>query len=63
ILWLPMSFIERSRCLLWRLGWLPNDYSAHCLFHPPYALSLKPTPLDDYKCTAACNFRQLSVTF
>ncbi|KAI8984232.1 hypothetical protein BDF20DRAFT_971497 [Mycotypha africana] len=29
-----MSFIERSRCLSWRLGWLPNNYSAHCLLHP-----------------------------
>ncbi|KAG0733763.1 hypothetical protein G6F35_014662 [Rhizopus arrhizus] len=24
ILWLPMSHEERSRCLRWRLGWLPG---------------------------------------
>ncbi|PHZ08850.1 uncharacterized protein RHIMIDRAFT_267945, partial [Rhizopus microsporus ATCC 52813] len=23
ILWLPMSKSERSRCIRWRLGWLP----------------------------------------
>ncbi|KAI9478563.1 MAG: hypothetical protein EXX96DRAFT_447682, partial [Benjaminiella poitrasii] len=24
ILWLSMSFVERSRCIRWRLVWLPN---------------------------------------
>ncbi|KAI8967869.1 hypothetical protein BDF20DRAFT_828855 [Mycotypha africana] len=39
ILWLPMPFIERSRCLRYRLGWLPNNYSAHCLHHPSRTLT------------------------
>ncbi|ORE11371.1 hypothetical protein BCV72DRAFT_197771, partial [Rhizopus microsporus var. microsporus] len=25
VLWLPMSKSERSRCIRWRLGWLPSD--------------------------------------
>lgn len=24
LLWLPMTHIERSRCIRWRLGWLPG---------------------------------------
>ncbi|KAI8982359.1 hypothetical protein BDF20DRAFT_866483 [Mycotypha africana] len=34
-----MSFIEHSRCLRWRLGWLPTNYSAHCQFQPSITLS------------------------
>ncbi|KAI8991592.1 hypothetical protein BDF20DRAFT_811241, partial [Mycotypha africana] len=34
ILYLPMTAAERSRCIRWRLGWLPNGYSAACPRHP-----------------------------
>ncbi|KAI8969329.1 hypothetical protein BDF20DRAFT_826725, partial [Mycotypha africana] len=38
-LWLPMTFVERDRCLRWRLGWLPNNYSTSCLYHPTRTLT------------------------
>lgn len=34
ILWLPMSRSERSRAILWRLGWLPGGKPKPCYFHP-----------------------------
>ncbi|KAI9470611.1 MAG: hypothetical protein EXX96DRAFT_490702, partial [Benjaminiella poitrasii] len=39
ILWLPMSFVESSRCVRWRLGWLPNGYSTYCPTHPSQRLT------------------------
>jgi hypothetical protein len=30
ILWLPMTRIERSRCIRWRLGWLPGGKPRQC---------------------------------
>ncbi|CEP19753.1 hypothetical protein [Parasitella parasitica] len=39
ILWLPMTQCERSRCLRWRLGWLPSDYSTVCPLHPNRSLT------------------------
>ncbi|KAI9481362.1 MAG: hypothetical protein EXX96DRAFT_566416 [Benjaminiella poitrasii] len=29
-----MSYIERSRTLRWRLGWLPGDRLQPCLYYP-----------------------------
>ncbi|KAG0742803.1 hypothetical protein G6F57_002729 [Rhizopus arrhizus] len=34
ILWLPMSYAERSRSVRWRLGWLPGGEPKPCIFHP-----------------------------
>ncbi|ORE06615.1 hypothetical protein BCV72DRAFT_328256 [Rhizopus microsporus var. microsporus] len=39
ILWLPMSKSERSRCIRWRLGWLPGGKPRSCLKHPTQQLS------------------------
>lgn len=30
LLWLPMTTVERSRCLRWRLGWLPDGSPRLC---------------------------------
>ncbi|KAG0737612.1 hypothetical protein G6F57_002804 [Rhizopus arrhizus] len=34
ILWLPMSCIERSRLICWRMGWLPGGRPKPCIYHP-----------------------------
>ncbi|KAI8988272.1 hypothetical protein BDF20DRAFT_854791 [Mycotypha africana] len=34
-----MTFVERDRCLRWRLGWLPNNYSTSCLYHTTRTLT------------------------
>ncbi|KAG1046647.1 hypothetical protein G6F43_010877 [Rhizopus delemar] len=34
ILWLPITSIERSRVVRWRLGWLPGDVPKPCIYHP-----------------------------
>ncbi|KAG1003992.1 hypothetical protein G6F27_010549 [Rhizopus arrhizus] len=34
VLWLPMSKSERSRCIRWRLGWLPGGRYKACPRHP-----------------------------
>ncbi|KAG1370778.1 hypothetical protein G6F61_011746 [Rhizopus arrhizus] len=34
ILWLPMSYIERSRLICWRMGWLPGGRRKLCIYHP-----------------------------
>ncbi|KAI7898058.1 uncharacterized protein BX663DRAFT_582676, partial [Cokeromyces recurvatus] len=34
ILWLPMTYSERSRTIQWRLGWLPGGIPKACPFHP-----------------------------
>ncbi|KAG1292455.1 hypothetical protein G6F62_004870 [Rhizopus arrhizus] len=34
VLWLPMSYSERSRLVRWLLGWLPGGESKPCIFHP-----------------------------
>ncbi|KAG0738641.1 hypothetical protein G6F62_000761 [Rhizopus arrhizus] len=34
ILWLPMSYIERSRLIHWRMGWLPGGRPKSCIYHP-----------------------------
>ncbi|KAG1545308.1 hypothetical protein G6F47_006039 [Rhizopus delemar] len=39
ILWLPMSKSERSRCIRWRLGWLPDGKPRPCPKHPMQQLS------------------------
>ncbi|PHZ13565.1 uncharacterized protein RHIMIDRAFT_236619 [Rhizopus microsporus ATCC 52813] len=39
ILWLPMSKSERSRCIRWRLGWLPGSKPQTCPKHPMQQLS------------------------
>ncbi|KAI9486572.1 MAG: hypothetical protein EXX96DRAFT_626910 [Benjaminiella poitrasii] len=39
ILWLPMSFVERSRCISGRPVWLPSDYSTYCSTHPNQRLT------------------------
>ncbi|KAG2224393.1 hypothetical protein INT45_002932 [Circinella minor] len=45
ILWLPMSRKERSRCIRWRLGWLPGGKIKACQtcgfenFHKNHAIS------------------------
>ncbi|KAG1168596.1 hypothetical protein G6F70_006051 [Rhizopus microsporus] len=41
ILWLPMSKSERSRCIRWRLGWLPGGKPRPCPKHPTQLLSKK----------------------
>ncbi|KAG1077246.1 hypothetical protein G6F42_024977 [Rhizopus arrhizus] len=33
ILWLPMTPVERSRLLRWRLGWLPGGPPKPCIYH------------------------------
>ncbi|KAI9310188.1 hypothetical protein BX666DRAFT_1870800 [Dichotomocladium elegans] len=30
VLWLPMTRMERSRCIRWRLGWLPGGKPRSC---------------------------------
>ena len=39
IMWLPMSNVECSRCIRWRLGWLPGDIPRLCPKHPTQNLS------------------------
>ncbi|KAG1407940.1 hypothetical protein G6F60_001830 [Rhizopus arrhizus] len=39
ILWLPMSKSERSRCIRWRLGWLPGGKPRPCPKHLTQQLS------------------------
>ncbi|KAG1537815.1 hypothetical protein G6F46_012598 [Rhizopus delemar] len=39
ILWLPLSKSERSRCIRWRLGWLPSGKPRPCPKHPMQQLS------------------------
>ncbi|KAI9476271.1 MAG: hypothetical protein EXX96DRAFT_601922 [Benjaminiella poitrasii] len=39
ILWLPMSFVERRRCIHWRLGWILNGYFTYCTTHPSQHLT------------------------
>jgi hypothetical protein len=39
ILWLPMSRAERSRCIRWRLGWLPGGKPKPCPHHPDFFLT------------------------
>ncbi|KAG0943531.1 hypothetical protein G6F57_003911 [Rhizopus arrhizus] len=39
ILWLPMIHEESSRCLRWRLGWLPGGAPKPCPRHPNNNLS------------------------
>ncbi|KAG1039288.1 hypothetical protein G6F43_012546 [Rhizopus delemar] len=39
ILWLPMTRIERNRCVRWRLGWLPGGTPRPCSFHPSQTLT------------------------
>ncbi|KAI8647560.1 hypothetical protein BD408DRAFT_408140 [Parasitella parasitica] len=39
ILWLPMTRMERSQVLRWRLGWLPGGKPRPCPFHPKTNLS------------------------
>jgi hypothetical protein len=34
ILWLPMSYIERSRLIRWRMDWLPGGRPKPCIYHP-----------------------------
>ncbi|KAG1055422.1 hypothetical protein G6F43_002625 [Rhizopus delemar] len=34
ILWLPMTSIERSRVIRWRLGWLLGGVPKPCIYHP-----------------------------
>ncbi|KAG1548195.1 hypothetical protein G6F49_009974 [Rhizopus delemar] len=39
ILWLPMTRKERSRCIRWRLGWLPGGKPRPCPIHPNQTLT------------------------
>ncbi|KAG1546448.1 hypothetical protein G6F49_010495 [Rhizopus delemar] len=41
ILWLPMSYAERSRCIRWRLGWLPGGKPHPCPKHPTLKFTRK----------------------
>ncbi|KAG1319162.1 hypothetical protein G6F62_011979 [Rhizopus arrhizus] len=34
ILWLPMSYVERSRLIRWRMCWLPGGRPKPCIYHP-----------------------------
>ncbi|EIE90659.1 hypothetical protein RO3G_15370 [Rhizopus delemar RA 99-880] len=34
ILWLPMTSVERSQVVRWRLGWLPGGVPKPCIYHP-----------------------------
>ncbi|EIE88943.1 hypothetical protein G6F46_001383 [Rhizopus delemar] len=38
-LWLPMAHIERSRCIRWRIGWLPGGKSKPCPRYPHQRLT------------------------
>ncbi|ORE11537.1 hypothetical protein BCV72DRAFT_324440 [Rhizopus microsporus var. microsporus] len=39
ILWMPISKSERSRCIRWRLSWLPGGKPRPCPKHPTQQLS------------------------
>ncbi|KAI8359162.1 hypothetical protein BD560DRAFT_374484 [Blakeslea trispora] len=39
ILWLSMTHGERSRCIRWRLVWLPSGHSTLCPRHPQRSLT------------------------
>ncbi|KAG0785673.1 hypothetical protein G6F21_009103 [Rhizopus arrhizus] len=39
ILWLPMTYAERSRVIRWRLGWLPGGIPQPCIYHPNIMLT------------------------
>lgn len=39
ILWIPMTHRERSRCIRWRLGWLPNGRLRPCPIHRSHMLT------------------------
>ncbi|KAG1137527.1 hypothetical protein G6F37_011056 [Rhizopus arrhizus] len=39
ILWLPMTYAERSRVIRWRLGWLPGSIPQPCIYHPNVMLT------------------------
>ncbi|KAG0987177.1 hypothetical protein G6F29_002696 [Rhizopus arrhizus] len=39
ILWLPMTYAERSRVICWRLGWLPGGIPQPCIYHPNVMLT------------------------
>ncbi|KAG1257368.1 hypothetical protein G6F68_009337 [Rhizopus microsporus] len=39
ILWLPMTYAERSRVIRWRLGWLPGGIPQPCIYHPNVMLT------------------------
>ncbi|EIE86863.1 hypothetical protein RO3G_11574 [Rhizopus delemar RA 99-880] len=41
ILWLPMSYAERSRYIRWRLGWLPGGKPHPCPKHPMFKFTRK----------------------
>lgn len=41
ILWLPMTHIERSRLIRWRLGWLHGGLPKPCIYHPSELLTRK----------------------
>lgn len=41
ILWLLIPTSERSRCIHWRLGWLPGGKPKPCPRHPAHRLSKK----------------------
>ncbi|KAG0737084.1 hypothetical protein G6F57_010291 [Rhizopus arrhizus] len=41
ILWAPVSNSERSRCIQWKLGWLPAGKPKPCPRHPAHHLSKK----------------------
>ncbi|PHZ13421.1 uncharacterized protein RHIMIDRAFT_119824 [Rhizopus microsporus ATCC 52813] len=34
-----MTRLERSRCIRWRLGWLPSYNTTRCLRHTPQLLT------------------------
>ncbi|KAG2228052.1 hypothetical protein INT45_012076, partial [Circinella minor] len=49
IMWMPMSNKDRSRCIRWRIGWLPGGKPKQCIkcnnstftkYHATYCLSL-----------------------
>ncbi|KAG0805919.1 hypothetical protein G6F16_012368 [Rhizopus arrhizus] len=39
ILWLPMTYAERSRVIRWLLGWLPGGIPQPCIYHPNVTLT------------------------
>ncbi|KAG1608378.1 hypothetical protein G6F46_011591 [Rhizopus delemar] len=41
ILWLPMCYAERSRCIRWRLGWLTGGKPHPCPKHPTLKFTRK----------------------
>ncbi|KAI8967054.1 hypothetical protein BDF20DRAFT_983177 [Mycotypha africana] len=54
-LWLPMTPVERSRVIRWRLGWLPGGVPKPCIHHPNVMFTRKHsiiclTCTVDYKC-------------